>query len=145
MQLKRFSIHFNKENIPDRPGPGMVEAYMSLFCCLANDLAAQALPVTIRLSLEKQRLDYRIVADVTFEYSHCGRCGVELCDPKKADVCFYCIAPMCHNCWDNHGHCGHPEAVKMNEEARAVVQSKGAPIKEEQSHGQGTLDATSED
>ncbi len=110
---------------------------MSLLSCLAKDLEKLSLPVTLRLTLEKENLDYRVVADITFEFSHCGRCGKELCEPYSADVCFYCIAPLCHDCWDGYGHCGHPQAVKMNEEARAVIQPKGAPNHREQNHGQG--------
>ena len=74
MHLRRFSNWFKKEQIPDKPN--IIQwAYMGLFTCLTKDLEKASLPVIIRLTLEKQHLDYRIVADVTFEYSHCGSCG----------------------------------------------------------------------
>jgi len=50
----------------------------------------------------------------------CGRCQVELC-PVGAETCWWCLGPLCVDCWDEHGHCGHPEADAANERARQRV------------------------
>jgi len=51
----------------------------------------------------------------------CGRCGTPV-NVKDAETCFYCLGLLCKNCWDNFGHCGHPEADEINRKAREVVQ-----------------------
>lgn len=55
----------------------------------------------------------------------CGRCGKSI-DEEEAEVCWYCRADLCCDCWDRHGHCGHSEADAMNERARAVAQPEEA-------------------
>lgn len=45
----------------------------------------------------------------------CGRCENMTI---AHEVCWYCQGPLCDDCWDGHGHCGHPEADAMNEIAR---------------------------
>jgi hypothetical protein len=53
---------------------------------------------------------------------YCRRCRKEAgYDP---DVCWYCLEPLCEECWDKYGHCGHPEAEAINEKARQVNQPK---------------------
>jgi hypothetical protein len=50
----------------------------------------------------------------------CRRCGEDAgLDPE---ICWYCQGPLCSDCWERYGHCGHPEAEAMNEQARQVNQ-----------------------
>jgi uncharacterized CHY-type Zn-finger protein len=53
--------------------------------------------------------------------TRCGRCKKEI-SSVDAETCWYCIEDLCPGCWDEYGHCGHPEADKANEEARKVNQ-----------------------
>ena len=59
------------------------------------------------------------------EIVHCGRCGKEM-KRDHAEVCWYCNADLCAGCWEEHGHCGHPEAERINERARAWYAERGA-------------------
>lgn len=45
----------------------------------------------------------------------CDRCGSVT---EEAETCWYCLADLCYDCWDKHGHCGHAEANEINELAR---------------------------
>lgn len=49
----------------------------------------------------------------------CNRCKAVVAKPEG---CWYCSADLCDACWDEHGHCGHPEAEAQNERARKVPQ-----------------------
>lgn len=40
---------------------------------------------------------------------HCGRCK-KIILPGKGARCWYCLDILCYDCWDEYGHCGHPEA-----------------------------------
>jgi len=48
---------------------------------------------------------------------NCGRCSEEI-DNESAEYCWYCMAYLCGDCWEEIGHCGHEEADRINEEAR---------------------------
>jgi hypothetical protein len=48
--------------------------------------------------------------------SLCGRCKQPTGAHEQA--CWYCNEPICLQCWDEYGHCGHPGAVAANERAR---------------------------
>ncbi len=48
----------------------------------------------------------------------CGRCGETL--PEWEEVCWFCQARLCGECWERYGHCGHPEADEANRRAREV-------------------------
>jgi hypothetical protein len=51
----------------------------------------------------------------------CKRCGKII--PKDwAEVCWYCNGPLCFDCWEVYGHCGHPEADAINERVRAALE-----------------------
>lgn len=47
----------------------------------------------------------------------CGGCS---CGVDKGDeqYCWFCDSVMCFKCWDDVGHCGHEEAVAINEAGR---------------------------
>ena len=47
----------------------------------------------------------------------CGRCHKSI-KTDEAETCWYCLAPLCVTCWDTYGHCGHPQADKINADAR---------------------------
>jgi len=47
----------------------------------------------------------------------CGRCG-RIIPGTEAEHCWYCPKRLCRECWDEHGHCGHPEADEQNRLAR---------------------------
>lgn len=55
---------------------------------------------------------------------HCGRCGKEI-ERDDAEVCWWCQGDLCVECWETHGHCGHPEAEAINERARARYEGYG--------------------
>lgn len=50
--------------------------------------------------------------------SLCGRCH-EPIPEGTTQRCWYCQGSLCYLCWDEHGHCGEPAAVAMNEASRA--------------------------
>lgn len=56
--------------------------------------------------------------------TRCGRCGEET-ERDHAEVCWYCRADLCVECWERYGHCGHPEAVEVNERMRAWYREHG--------------------
>ena len=41
----------------------------------------------------------------------CPRCDKPMQCPES---CWYCQADLCYECWDAVGHCGHPEADRIN-------------------------------
>jgi len=49
---------------------------------------------------------------------NCNRCKTTLTD-ATAESCWYCHAPLCFECWEEIGHCGHARADKQNEAVRA--------------------------
>jgi len=51
----------------------------------------------------------------------CARCHKSL-HQRNAEICWYCTSYLCVNCWDEYGHCGHPEADELNEQSRMVEQ-----------------------
>lgn len=51
----------------------------------------------------------------------CGRCK-RVIRQDHAEICWYCLEDLCYDCWDEYGHCGHPEADKINEIASQVKQ-----------------------
>jgi hypothetical protein len=56
---------------------------------------------------------------VTANAGNCGRCGVAVAD---GEYCWYCWGPLCLDCWEAVGHCGHPEAEAANAAARGVAE-----------------------
>jgi len=48
----------------------------------------------------------------------CGRCKKEI-PVDEAETCWYCHADLCFECWDEVGHCGHPEAEAINDMGRS--------------------------
>jgi hypothetical protein len=49
------------------------------------------------------------------EAQKCGCCGKPVSNPE---YCWYCDAPLCVECWEEKGHCGHPEADEINRQSR---------------------------
>jgi len=49
----------------------------------------------------------------------CGCCGVFI-PSGRDELCWYCEGPLCADCWELEGHCGHPEADALNEVADAL-------------------------
>ena len=47
----------------------------------------------------------------------CGRCQQPI-KVAEAEICWYCLRYLCYECWDEFGHCGHPEAEAINDRAR---------------------------
>ena len=39
----------------------------------------------------------------------CARCKKPI-DDRNAEYCVYCDGPLCYDCWDEYGECGHREA-----------------------------------
>lgn len=46
----------------------------------------------------------------------CGRCARELRDRDRIELCIWCEGPLCEDCWEVPGHCGHPEWALLLEE-----------------------------
>jgi len=55
----------------------------------------------------------------------CRRCQMPLV-LADAEICWYCEGPLCYNCWDKFGHCGHAEADKVNAQAQAIDEKRRA-------------------
>lgn len=50
----------------------------------------------------------------------CPRCDTALKEENRyLYCCWLCDADICPACWDEKGHCGHPEADAANMAARA--------------------------
>jgi len=51
----------------------------------------------------------------------CGRCEVEIADGDD-EACSYgdCPKPLCYVCWEDVGHCGHPEAFERDAKLRSL-------------------------
>ena len=47
----------------------------------------------------------------------CGRCHKK---DQDWQYCWWCHHELCYECWDEVGHCGHPDAEAMNEAGRAM-------------------------
>lgn len=58
---------------------------------------------------------------------HCGRCRSRIISDEDRETCWYCLADLCYECWDEYGHCGHSEAEETNRRARQVQQQE-APM-----------------
>jgi len=54
----------------------------------------------------------------------CRRCGTEI-PAGGEETCWYCGGPLCFECWDAVGHCGHDEAERINTEVRRQTQGAG--------------------
>lgn len=57
----------------------------------------------------------------------CARCGQPISD-EHPQTCWYCGADICIACWEDPGHCGHPEAAKANADARDASWKERADI-----------------
>ena len=49
----------------------------------------------------------------------CRHCKKEI-EQVEPEICWYCGRPLCGECWEIYGHCGHPEADLINEKQRKV-------------------------
>ena len=66
----------------------------------------------------------------------CGRCPKELHGFEETEWCWWCEGPLCKDCWENFGHCGHPEADEANRDLqnarthaeRARIMMRPGPI-----------------
>jgi len=54
----------------------------------------------------------------------CGNCGGDV-RKSLAEFCWYCSGPLCGDCWETTGHCGHPEAYQKDRElVRRLVEEQ---------------------
>lgn len=51
---------------------------------------------------------------------NCGRCEVAVSD-ETAEWCWWCVGPLCSQCWETVGHCGHPEADTVNRASKLMT------------------------
>lgn len=51
----------------------------------------------------------------------CGRCDKSF-PLIEAKTCWYCMGVLCGECWEEFGHCGHPQAIRGNLSARKKKQ-----------------------
>ncbi|HKQ00519.1 MAG TPA: hypothetical protein VJ735_09335 [Actinomycetes bacterium] len=66
----------------------------------------------------------------------CGRCAAELGPNDRIELCVWCEGPLCWECWEVPGHCGHAEwelinrAIQraMNSGQRAKLMATPGPI-----------------
>lgn len=63
--------------------------------------------------------DLRAMLDL----SYCRRCGRKIA-ADHAEGCWYCSGDLCGKCWEQYGHCGHPEANAINERMRAWLEEQ---------------------
>lgn len=56
----------------------------------------------------------------------CGRCHQEV-RTGEAETCWYCLADLCYACWDDAGHCGHPEAKAIHADTVQRVREQATP------------------
>ena len=45
------------------------------------------------------------------EVYNCGKCDKKITD---WEACAYCPNPLCSNCWERWGHCGHQVMYEKN-------------------------------
>lgn len=50
----------------------------------------------------------------------CNVCG-KLLDTGTEERCWFCNAPLCYDCWDKYGHCGHRGADMINMHIRTNI------------------------
>lgn len=50
--------------------------------------------------------------------SACGRCQRPVAK-SVAEACWFCSGPLCGECWEQYGHCGHPEAYRIDAKIRS--------------------------
>ena len=55
----------------------------------------------------------------------CARCALSTDDYDE--TCWYCSAPLCSDCWDDYGHCGHEEAVVIDEIGELTARGRQSP------------------
>lgn len=48
----------------------------------------------------------------------CNRCGEPV--DYQPEVCWLCFGPLCSECWEQLGHCGHPRADAANRVMRLL-------------------------
>lgn len=49
----------------------------------------------------------------------CGRCRKEI-SSEDAETCWFCMGDLCRECWEEHGHCGHEDADRLNRASRML-------------------------
>jgi hypothetical protein len=58
---------------------------------------------------------------------YCNRCRKQIQDGHEEN-CWFCFRPLCVDCWETVGHCGHERAEEINEMARKAHQpTEGEP------------------
>jgi hypothetical protein len=58
---------------------------------------------------------------------NCGKCQKAVTE-QEAEVCWWCDGPLCYECWDRDGHCGHQEADTVNRQVRVSTPDGRAEI-----------------
>jgi len=52
--------------------------------------------------------------------TRCGFCDRRV-EESEAEYCWYCGGRLCGLCWEEVGHCGHPEADEINRKTRRDI------------------------
>jgi hypothetical protein len=58
---------------------------------------------------------------------HCKRCHARESE-FTAETCWYCDGQLCYQCWEDFGHCGHPEAEAINKATPAMTAAQRAQM-----------------
>ena len=54
--------------------------------------------------------------------TECNRCEKPI---DETEACWWCLSPLCPECWDQYGHCGHPEADEYQATIMWSLEDKG--------------------
>jgi len=64
----------------------------------------------------------KLAFDITKKFqanSICASCQKVI--PFNEDESYWhCVEPLCYECWESTGHCGHPDAVAVNDASIAA-------------------------
>lgn len=55
---------------------------------------------------------------------YCGRCRKQIPHGEE-EACWYCGHPLCGDCWDEYGECGHKGVATVQALSNAVQESRG--------------------
>lgn len=54
---------------------------------------------------------------------NCPSCNAAI-TKGTAQCCWFCNGYLCASCWEERGHCGHPEADAINQASRLLDADK---------------------
>ena len=55
--------------------------------------------------------------EIEAEVHNCGKCDKKI---TEFEACAYCLNPLCSDCWESWGHCGHQVMYEKNTKAHVA-------------------------